>query len=94
MIEYLSTQVVLLGIRQQVSRDAQERDEYLRDAYQLYIGTNFRADQLVFVDESGVNRISSKRAYGWSHVDTRARRRDCFVRGKRYDGIIQMKVND
>jgi hypothetical protein len=67
-----------------VSRAAQERDEDKRDAYQAFVGANFRAEQLVFVDESGVNRIATKRTSAWAHTGTRARRRDYFVRGKRY----------
>lgn len=52
----------------QVSREAQERDEHKRATYQLYIGNNFVPDQLVFVNESGVNRVSLKRSYAWGPV--------------------------
>lgn len=70
--------------RKRVSRIAQERSEEKRLAYKQYVGDHFLPEQLVFVDESGVNRIASKRSYAWSPVGTRARRRDFFIRGKRY----------
>ncbi|KZP31943.1 hypothetical protein FIBSPDRAFT_723707, partial [Athelia psychrophila] len=76
---------------------AQERDERQRDAYQLYLGPNFRADQLVFVDESGVNHVTSKRAYAWSPVGTRARHRDFFYKYSillvlSLDGVLHLDI--
>lgn len=69
--------------RKKICRTAQERSEEKRLAYKHYIG-QFLPEQLVFVDESGVNRIASKRSYAWSPTGTRARRRDFFIRGERY----------
>lgn len=67
----------------QVTRPAKERDENDRAAYQLLIGHWYRADQLVFADESHVNRHVTRRAYAWAPTGDRARRRDFFVRGTR-----------
>jgi hypothetical protein len=66
-----------------VSRVALERNEDLRDRYQMFIAKNFRPDQLVFVDESASNRITTRRGMAWSPIGTRARRHDYFVRGQR-----------
>jgi hypothetical protein len=48
------------------------------------MGANYRADQLVFVDETGVNRHTGARTHGWAPCGERARRRDFFVRGVKY----------
>ena len=68
----------------QVSRDALERDEERRAAFQYLIGQNYTPDMLVFVDESACNRHTSKRRQAWAPSGTRARRHDYFVRGTRY----------
>jgi hypothetical protein len=66
-----------------VTRPAMERNEDRCDLYQLQVGENFQADQLVFLDESACNRITTKRAMAWARVGCRARRHDYFVRGHR-----------
>ncbi|KAJ2932941.1 hypothetical protein H1R20_g4170, partial [Candolleomyces eurysporus] len=86
--------------RKQVSRAALERNEELREEYQILIAENYRPEQLVFVDESACNRNTTKRKFAWSPIGTRARRHDYFIRGQRYsilpalslDGILHPDV--
>lgn len=61
-----------------------ERDEELRAAFWMDIGTNYRAEQLMFVDESGANRHATNRRYAWARRNQRARRRELIVRGLKY----------
>jgi len=85
-----------------VSRAALERNEDTRDRYQIFIAENFRPEQLVFVDESACNRITTRRSMAWSPIGMRARRHDYFIRGQRYsilpalslDGILHLDVLD
>jgi hypothetical protein len=62
-----------------------ERNEELRNLYQIRIAEEFQPDQLVLVDESACNRITTRQSMAWSPIGSRARRRDFFlfeVRGK------------
>lgn len=77
----------------QVTRTAIERNEDKRDQYQIFIAENFRPDQLVFVDESACNRITTKRPNAWSQMGVRACRRDYFIRGQRYVENLQTGVS-
>ena len=53
----------------------------------MHMGTNYQAEQLVFVDETGVNRNTSARRYGWAPCGDWACRRDFFVCDTRSVGI-------
>lgn len=83
-----------------VTRPAQERDEVDRAQYTLIIGSYYKAEQLVFVDESTFDKRSTRRAYAWAPINGRARRRDFFIQGERYsilpalsmDGILHLEV--
>ena len=66
-----------------VSISALEQNEDARNEYLLTVGLGFSAEQLVFVDESACNRITTHRQCAWSPIGNRARRHDYFVRGKR-----------
>jgi hypothetical protein len=55
----------------------EKRREYLNRISQ------YSADQLVFVDESAVDRRTTYRGRAWSIVGTRAQRKAFFVRGRR-----------
>ena len=66
-----------------VSVSALEQNEDARSQYILTVGLNFSAEQLVFVDESACNRITTRRRCAWAPLGNRARRHDYFVRGKR-----------
>ena len=48
------------------------------------MGINYTPDQLVFLDESAKDERSLSREYGYSLMNTRARKSVVFVRGKRY----------
>lgn len=67
----------------QLTRQAQERNEERRRRYILKIGAHFSADQLVFVDESSVDKRTSQKKWGWARSGGRAFRRMNFQRGKR-----------
>jgi hypothetical protein len=60
-----------------------ERNEACRDEYQVIVAENYLPKQLVFVDEAGCNRNTTKREYGWAPIGSHARRHDYFIRGKR-----------
>jgi hypothetical protein len=68
----------------QVTRSAIERDERDRAQFKMLVGEHFQPEHLVFADESHFNRHSLRRDYAWSPRGSRARRRDFFIRGKRY----------
>ena len=67
----------------QVSAPAIERNEERRANFQIHMAENYIAEQLVFVDESGCNRITTKRTHAWAPLGWRARWRDYFVRGQK-----------
>jgi len=68
----------------QVTRPAVERDENDRIAYKMLVGEHFLPEHLVFADECHFNRLSFRRDFAWAPRGNRARRRDFFIRGKRY----------
>ena len=75
-----------------------ERNELLCSAFIAEIGTGYMPEQFIFVDESAKDERTPSRRYGYSYVNTRARLRVAFVRGKRYsilpaltlDGIVML----
>ena len=78
---------------------AQGRNADLRDDYEHAI-SEFRSEQLVFVDESGCDKRIGFRRYGWSPVGVTPAKIAQFQRGQRYqilpayteDGIVLAKV--
>lgn len=62
---------------------AMERSEDARAAYRFHMGFEYRAEQLVFVDETSCDRRLS-RGYGRAARGQRVRRKTVFIRGKRY----------
>ena len=71
------------GYSMKVSVPALEQNEDLRSLYLLTVGSGFSAEQLVFVDESACNRITTRQPYAWSPIGNHTRRHDYFARGKR-----------
>jgi len=69
-------------ILQQLSRIAAERSKDLRLCYRAKIGS-YDPEQLVFVDESSVDRRTTYRRRAWSLRGTHAKQKAYFVRGKR-----------
>ncbi|KAL0929406.1 uncharacterized protein CTRU02_215572 [Colletotrichum truncatum] len=78
---------------------AQERNLDLRDEFMHQI-SQLRSDQLVFVDESGVDKSIGTRRRGWAPRGKRPRQIKRFHRGRRYqilpaytqDGVIHFRV--
>ena len=60
-----------------MERSAKKRLEYLARI------SVYQAEQLVFVDESSVDRRTSYRGRAWSIRGTQAQRKAFFVRGRR-----------
>jgi hypothetical protein len=67
---------------------ASERVEEDRARYQIEVAENYHPEQLVFVDECAVNRLTARRPRGWAPDGCRSRRRDFFIRGTRYFYIL------
>jgi transposase len=78
---------------------ARERNQDLRDEYVHEISF-LRSDQLVFVDESGVDKSVGTRRKGWAPRGKRPRQVKRFHRGSRFqilptytqDGVIHFRV--
>ena len=63
----------------QLAKEARERSQQLRDHWDSKLA-NWRAHQLVFIDESGLNSKLGERNYGWGQ---RGRRVRAKVSGKK-----------
>jgi transposase len=78
---------------------AQERNDNLRADY-IYEVSLLRSDQLVFIDETGVDKSIGIRRRGWAPREKRARQVKRFHRGQRVqilpayaqDGILHFQV--
>lgn len=66
-----------------MTKTAIERSISKRLDYVARIGM-YRGDQIVFVDESSVDRRTPYRGRAWSIQGTQAHRKAFFVRGRRY----------
>ena len=66
----------------QLSRVAIERSAEKRAEFGVRIGT-YEAEQLIFVDESAVDRRTTYRGRAWAIRGSKATRKAFFVRGKR-----------
>jgi len=72
----------------------------LRGHYIMTVGTYFRAEQLIFLDESAKDERTSCRQYGYSSRNQAAIKKVVFIRGTRYtllpalslDGIIALDI--
>lgn len=64
------------------------------------IGSEFRPEQLIFIDETSKDERSLSRAYGYGLKNMRVEKHMVFVRGKKYtilpaltlDGFIAAKI--
>ncbi len=71
----------------------------LRSEFILKI-SEFSSEQLIFIDETAKDERSLNRAYGYSTINTRAKKSVVFVRGNRYtilpaltlDGFIAAEI--
>jgi len=69
-------------------RSIAQRREYLERI------SKYEAHQLVFVDESAVDRRTSYRGRAWSYSGTKAQRKAFFMRGKRYSVLPALSLNN
>ena len=69
--------------RSQITKVAAERSVEKRGEYLARI-SQYTAGQLVFVDESSVDRQTTYRGRAWSVAGTKAQRKAFFLRGRRY----------
>lgn len=67
----------------QLTPRAIERNERKRLAFAVHMAENYRAEQLVFVDESACDRRTYFRNRAWALCGQPAYRKLHFVRGKR-----------
>jgi transposase len=85
--------------RKTIRRIAQQRDADLRDHY-LHRIAQYKSYQLIFVDESGCDRRTGYRRWGWSPKGSSPVQVTKFGRGKRWhilpayaqDGIVLRRV--
>ena len=71
---------------------ATERNELLRAEFQLRI-SKYRADQLVFVDETAKDDRTTFRHFGYSLKGRRARKQTQFVRNTRYSILPALGID-
>jgi hypothetical protein len=77
-----------------LSKNALERNETLRLAYRHTFGTEYTAEQAVFVDESAFDRRTDMRGRAWALSGKAAIRKGFFIRGKRYvnDSLLKSSI--
>ncbi|KAB5589586.1 DDE family endonuclease [Ceratobasidium theobromae] len=87
--------------RKKLSRYALEASAVARADFILKVGSaEYLPNHFVFVDETGCNRHTVRRQYGWSPIGTRALYGDHSVRGERYtiipalslDGVLHLDI--
>ena len=71
----------------QLTREAIERSAELRSEFAARIGT-YEANQLVFVDESAVDRRTTYRGRAWAIRGKPATRKAFFCRGRRCVSLL------
>jgi hypothetical protein len=72
----------------------------LRSAYMVNMGSQYSAEQLIFIDDSAKDERTLSRMYGYSLMNVRVVKKNVFVRGKRYtilpalglDGFIVVEI--
>ncbi|GBB88612.1 hypothetical protein RclHR1_15190002 [Rhizophagus clarus] len=66
--------------RKKLQKAAKERSELLRSVFMYKIGSEFKPEQLVFIDETSKDERSLSRAYGYSIKNVRVEKSIVFVR--------------
>lgn len=85
----------------QLQKEARERNQELRDHWDSKL-SSWRAHQVVFIDESGLNNKLSERDYGWVRRGQRARAKVAGKKSSNFsllpaytvDGYIACNVYD
>ncbi|CAB4461851.1 unnamed protein product [Rhizophagus irregularis] len=67
-----------------LQKAAKERSELLRSIFMYKIGSEFKPEQLVFIDETSKDEKSLFRAYEYSVKNVKVEKSIVFVRGKQY----------
>ncbi|KIO28586.1 hypothetical protein M407DRAFT_71694, partial [Tulasnella calospora MUT 4182] len=75
-----------------ITKMAVERNEARRDEYFVEIG-QYLPEQLVFVDESAVDRRTPARRFGWERRGKRARMHALSLDGILYSQIVEGSFN-
>ena len=70
----------------QLQKPAAEHNEEIWATFRMHMGATYQANQLVFVDETGVNHNTSTCRYGWASYGDRACCHDFFVCGTKFIG--------
>ena len=70
--------------RKKIQKAAKERSNILHGVYLYHIGMDYNADQLIFIDESSKDERTLTRLYGYSSINTRAKKSVVFIREKHY----------
>jgi hypothetical protein len=79
--------------RKRVTKQAAERNEYLRAIWEGEMAQYDDPDQFVFLDESSVDNKTGQRNNGRSHKGTPCVRRATFLRGTRYSILPALTVD-
>jgi hypothetical protein len=75
-----------------LQKEAKERDPVLRDAWIRKLG-EWRADQLVFLDESGINPRAGDKTHGWGKKGEMIRYKVPGPRGENYSLLPALTVD-
>src|SRR6266516_5043745 len=78
--------------RKKLTKKAIQANEELRMAWLASIG-HYRAEQLIFLDETAVNWKSTKRLYGWAHKGKPAIVRERLEKGTRYSALPALTID-
>jgi len=76
-----------------ITKEAAERSVEARRGYIERI-SKYEAHQLVFVDESAVDRRTSYRGRAWSISGTKAQRKAFFMRGRRFSVLPAISLHE
>jgi transposase len=79
--------------RKRVTKQAAERNDYLRAIWEGEMAQYDDPDLFVFLDESSVDNKTGQRKNGRSHRGTPCVRRATFIRGTRYSILPALTVN-
>src|SRR5436189_33902 len=58
------------------------------------IGSEFKLEQLIFIDETSKDERSLSRAYGYSVKNVKVEKKIVFMRGKRYTILPALILNE
>ena len=80
-----------LNILLKLCRPAAERSKFLRAEFRLRMA-QYTPAQMVFADESGCNRRTASRAWGWAERGRRAQKHVISVRDKHWTVVVAIHI--